>query len=78
MKMNVQPIPTLSERINEIRSSTAEIVNKEILPHENELWGWRSNGDVAEGGRAQARGLREQIKARVREAGSRGPHGLKE
>ena len=54
MKMNVQPIPTLNERINEIRSLTADIVNKEILPHENELWGWRSNGDAEEGARAQA------------------------
>ena len=74
MKMNVQPIPTLNERINEIRSSTAEIVNNEILPHENELWGWRSNGDVEEGGRAQARDRREQIKAKVREAGLWAPH----
>ena len=78
MKMNVQPIPTLNERINEIRSSTAEIVNKEILPHENELWGWRSNGDVAEGSRAQARDRREQIKAKVREAGLWAPHLPKE
>ncbi|MCI0831724.1 MAG: acyl-CoA dehydrogenase family protein, partial [Chloroflexi bacterium] len=76
--MNVQPIPTLNERINEIRSSTAEIVNKEILPHENELWGWRSNGDVAEGSRAQARDRREQIKAKVREAGLWAPHLPKE
>ena len=78
MKMNVQPIPTLNERINEIRSSTAEIVNKEILPHENELWGWRSNGDVAEGSRAQARDRREQIKAKVREAGLWSPNLPKE
>ena len=74
MKMNVQPIPTLNERINEIRSLTADIVNKEILPHENELWGWRSNGDVEEGARAQARDLREKIKDKVRQAGLWAPH----
>ena len=38
MRMNVQPIPGVSDRINEIRPLTAEIVNKEILPNENELW----------------------------------------
>jgi hypothetical protein len=36
--MNVQPVPTLDEQTNEIRSLTAEIVNKEILPNENYLW----------------------------------------
>ena len=42
MKMNVQPVPTLNERINEIRSLTAQIVNKEILPNESILWAWRT------------------------------------
>ena len=32
MPMNVQPIAGVSDRINEIRLLTAEIVNKEILP----------------------------------------------
>ena len=39
MRMNVKPNPTASDRVNEIRSLTAEIVNKEILPNENMLWG---------------------------------------
>ena len=30
LQMNVQPIPTASERVNEIRALTAEIVNREI------------------------------------------------
>ena len=34
MRMNVKPIPTQSERVNEIRMLTADIVNKEILPNE--------------------------------------------
>ena len=43
MRMNVQPIPTVSDRINEIRLLTATIVNKEILPNENMLWAWRTD-----------------------------------
>ena len=43
MRMNVQPIPTIPERVNEIRMLTAEIVNKEILPNENKLWAWRTD-----------------------------------
>src|SRR5581483_7428257 len=43
MKMNVQPVPTLDEQTNAIRQLTADIVNKEILPHENELWVWRAD-----------------------------------
>ncbi|HEY5640746.1 MAG TPA: acyl-CoA dehydrogenase family protein, partial [Dehalococcoidia bacterium] len=74
MKMNVQPIPTLSERINEIRSLTAQIVNKEILPYENELWSWRTDEELQESGRAQARERREQIKDKVRQAGLWAPH----
>ena len=42
MRMNVEPIATVSDRINEIRQLTARIVNDEILPNENMLWGWRS------------------------------------
>ena len=30
MQMNVQPIPSVSERVNEVRSLTADIVNREI------------------------------------------------
>ena len=44
MRMNVHPIPTLNERVNEIRQLTASIVNKEILPNENFLWIWRRGG----------------------------------
>ena len=43
MKMNVKPIPTVDDRINEIRSLTADIVNKEILPNERTLWAWRGD-----------------------------------
>ena len=38
MHMNCQPIPTLDERINDIRMRTAQIVNEDILPNEAVLW----------------------------------------
>jgi len=74
MVMNVQPIATMSERINEIRGLTAQIVNKEILPHENLLWASRTNPNLTEADRAEARELRDQIKAKVRQAGLWAPH----
>ena len=38
MAMNVKPMPTLDDAVNEIRLATAEIVNKQILPVEDKLW----------------------------------------
>jgi len=74
MKMNVKPIPTLSERINEIRNLTADIVNHEILPNENALWAWRSDGRLSDSDRREARDLREGIKEKVKQAGIWAPH----
>jgi len=74
MKMNVQTIPTLSDRINQIRLLTAEIVNREILPHENLLWNWQREGQVDENARQKARSLRHEIQAKVKEAGLWAPH----
>ncbi|MGC9960421.1 MAG: acyl-CoA dehydrogenase family protein [Acidimicrobiales bacterium] len=74
MAMNVKPIPTMSERVNEIRALTAEIVNKEILPNENLLWASRTNPSLTGADRATARELREGIKAKVRQAGLWAPH----
>ena len=34
MPINVTPVATLDDRINDIRLRTARIVNEEILPHE--------------------------------------------
>jgi acyl-CoA dehydrogenase len=73
MAMNVQPIPNASERINEIRSLTAQIVNKEILPNEGMIWVGR-NPRATEEDRAQSREIREQIKTKVRQAGLWAPH----
>jgi acyl-CoA dehydrogenase len=74
MAMNVQPIPALDDRINEIRELTAKIVNKEILPNENALWSWRRDGAVDESRRSAAHALRETIRARVKQAGLWAPH----
>jgi acyl-CoA dehydrogenase len=74
MTMNVQPIATLDDRINEIRLLTAEIINKEILPNENRLWAWREDGRVDESAREQARDLRVKIQEKVKQAGLWAPH----
>jgi acyl-CoA dehydrogenase len=74
MLMNVQPIPTVSERINEVRALTAQIVNKEILPNENLLWARRTTARLMPGDIEQARELREHIKAVVKQAGLWAPH----
>ena len=75
MPINVQPIPTLDERINDIRMRTARILNEEILPNEDKLWHWRRDGEgVSESDRGQARKMRENVKERVREAGLWAPH----
>jgi len=74
MTMNVQPIPNLNDRINEIRLLTAEIINKEILPNERALWAWRDDGAVDETARAKAREMRLDIQNKVKQAGLWAPH----
>jgi acyl-CoA dehydrogenase len=74
MRMNVKPIPTLNERVNEIRQLTAAIVNKEILPNENFLWIWRRGGRFTDNDVKQAQELRKNIAAKVKEAGLWAPH----
>src|SRR5262245_29608040 len=71
--MNVQPIPTLDARINEIRMATAEIVNRDILPYENKLMSlWR--GELSPQDKDAVRGLRKEIQAKVKKAGLWAPH----
>jgi len=74
MPMNVQPISTLTDRVNQIRLETARIVNEEILPNESELWALRADGAVDEPRRSRARQLRGQIQERVKRAGLWVPH----
>lgn len=79
MAMNVKPVPTLDERINDIRMRTAAIVNEWILPNEATLWHLgRSGGEVSDRERREALALREEIKAVVWEAGLWAPHLPKE
>ncbi|MCJ7670897.1 MAG: acyl-CoA dehydrogenase family protein [Acidimicrobiia bacterium] len=74
MLMNVQPIPTVSDRINEIRLLTAQIVNKEILPNENLIWARRTNTRLTPEDIQAGRDLREHIKGVVKQAGLWAPH----
>ncbi|MDD9872280.1 MAG: acyl-CoA dehydrogenase family protein [Deltaproteobacteria bacterium] len=74
MPMNVQPISTLGDRVNQIRLETARIVNEEILPNEAALWALRADGVVDESRRNRARELRAQIQERVKRAGLWAPH----
>jgi len=72
--MNVKPVPTLDDRINDIRLRTAEIVNQWILPNERALWPSREGPELSEADRAQAYALREEVQRRVKEAGLWAPH----
>jgi len=55
MAMHVNPIPTLDDRINDIRMRTAKIVNEDILPNENKLWAYHRGGEVTDRQRACGR-----------------------
>ena len=70
--MNVKPVPTLDERINDIRGRTAEIVNEDIIPNESVLW--RSAEDSSFTEHNEALELRAAIKERVKSAGLWAPH----
>ena len=72
MAMNVNPIATVDDRINDIRARTAEIVNEDILPNEAVLW--RSAEDSTFTEHTEALELRAAIKARVKAAGLWAPH----
>jgi acyl-CoA dehydrogenase len=74
MLMNVQPIPTVSDRVNEVRALTAQIVNREILPNENLLWARRAGARLTPADVEKSRELREHIKTVVKQAGLWAPH----
>lgn len=74
MSMNVQPLPNVSERINEIRALTARIVNHEILPHENLLWRSHVGGALEPSDLEAVKERRAHIKEAVRQAGLWAPH----
>ena len=75
MAMNVKPVPTLDDEVNEIRLGAAEIVNQNILPFEHKLWGWMSNSanapnEVIE----EAKELRHEVQNKVKNAKLWAPH----
>jgi acyl-CoA dehydrogenase len=74
--INVRPVPTLDDRINDLRARTAAIVNDDILPNEDLLWSARRRaaGESAEVASAAARELRAEIQAKVKAAGLWAPH----
>ena len=78
MAINVTPVAGLSDEINDVRLRTAALINDEVLPNEGVLWraahveGESDADDVAR--RRESRVLREQIKAKVVDAGLWAPH----
>lgn len=72
--MNVQPIPRASDRVNEVRALTAQIVNREILPNENLIWAESRGTTLTDEEREVARKAREHIKDVVKQAGLWAPH----
>ena len=75
MAMNVKPVPTLDDAVNEIRLATADIVNKHILPAEEKLWGWMSDSANAPNEAAkEAKAIRLQIQDTVKKAKLWAPH----
>jgi acyl-CoA dehydrogenase len=72
--MNVQPIPRASDRVNEVRALTAQIVNREILPNENLIWAESRGTTLTDEEREVAKKTREHIKDVVKQAGLWAPH----
>jgi acyl-CoA dehydrogenase len=73
MPINVTPIPSLSDHINEVRLKTARIVNERILPNESLLWVSR-RGKATDAERAEAKALRTEIQDEVKAEGLWAPH----
>ena len=75
MPMNVKPIPTVDNEINEIRLATAEIINQNILPVEGKLWGSVSDSaNAPHEALEEAKQLRNEVQDKVRKAGLWAPH----
>ena len=73
MPMNINVIPTLDDRVNQIRFNTAKIVNQEILPNESKLWAARAGGQ-SDADKREVRELRRHIQDTVKKAGLWAPH----
>jgi len=74
MTMNVQTIPGVGDRVNQIRLETARIVNEHILPNEAAIWKWRRGGSEHELNRQRSLELRNEVQQAVKQAGLWAPH----
>ena len=78
MSINVSPIAGVDAEINDIRRRTAALINAEILPNEGKIWGSADGKTVSDEERDRLRhraaGLREEVKAKVKDAGLWAPH----
>ena len=73
--MNVKPVPTLDDEVNEIRIATADIVNQHILPNETRLWGWLADSANATNEvKKEAQSLKLEIQETVKKANLWAPH----
>jgi acyl-CoA dehydrogenase len=73
--MNIKPIATLDDEVNEIRLATADIVNKHIVPNEGKLWGWLADSANATNEvKEEAKELRLEIQSSVKKANLWAPH----
>ena len=75
MAMNVKPIPTLDDEVNEVRLATAEIVNNDILPNEDRMWASTSDGRApSQEAIQEAAELRRGVQDKVKKAKLWAPH----
>jgi acyl-CoA dehydrogenase len=74
MPINITAVPTLPDHVNDVRLRTADLVNKEILPREGDLWPQRRGSRVTEADLAAAHAARQSVRDQVRAAGLWAPH----
>ena len=75
MAMNIKPVPTLDDEVNEIRLATAEIVNQDVLPVEAKLWAMRDDGGKPTKEQIEdAKSIRLDIQEKVKKAKLWAPH----
>jgi acyl-CoA dehydrogenase len=76
MAMNVKPVPTLDDRINDLRARTAAIVNEDILPNERRLLSALrfEEGEEETPEIKEALDLRHDVQDKVKQAGLWAPH----
>jgi acyl-CoA dehydrogenase len=75
MSMNIKPIPMLDDEVNEVRLATAEIVNRDIVPNESDLYASTRDGSrPSKEAIARAQELRKAVQDKVKKAELWAPH----